>query len=137
MTLAPAILVVDDNPRFCDLAKWSLSADGWDVEVAISRRAAFDAAARRAFLLALSDYAMPDGDGLLLLAELKRLQPQCFLALWSADVPRAAASRAREIGVNVLPGKLLGDKLCEVARATCGAGRTPGRLVTREPGLRG
>jgi hypothetical protein len=61
---------------------------------------------------------MPDGDGLVLLSALKRLQPQCCLVLWSADLPAAAASRAREIGVQVLPGKLLGDRLCEVARAT-------------------
>jgi CheY-like chemotaxis protein len=115
---APAILVVDDNPRLCELAKRALSADGWQVEIASSRRAALAGAARHAFALALSDYAMPDGDGLLLLSALKRLQPDCCLVLWSADLPAAAASHAREIGVQVLPGKLLGDRLCEVARAT-------------------
>ena len=133
-----AILVVDDNPRLRELAKLALSAEGWDVEVESSRRAALAVAARRTFALALSDYAMPDGDGLLLLSELKRLQPHCCLVLWSADLPAAEASRAREIGVQVLPDKLLGDKLCEVVRATLApSGRAPGRLVTGEPGLRG
>jgi CheY-like chemotaxis protein len=113
-----AILVVDDNPRLCELAKRALSAEGWDVEVASSRRAALARAARRAFALALSDYAMPGGNGLLLLSELKRLQPHCCLVLWSADLPAAAASRASAIGVQVSPGKLLGDRLCEMARAS-------------------
>jgi CheY-like chemotaxis protein len=113
-----AILVVDDNPRLCELAKGALGADGWDVEVAGSRRAALAVAARRPFALALSDYAMPGGDGLLLLSELRRLQPHCCVVLWSADLPAAAASRASAIGVQVLPGKLLGDRLCEMARAS-------------------
>ena len=132
------ILVIDDNPRLSELAKWALSADGWDVEVASSRRAALAAAARRTFALALSDYAMPDGDGLRLLSELARLQPDCCRVLWSAALPAATTHRARELGVAVLPGKLLGDELCAATRSFLKpSGRRSGRSAIREAGLLG
>lgn len=117
MNGARAILVVDDNLRLCELAKQALDADGWTVEVATSRRAALGAAAREPFTVALSDYAMPDGDGLNLLCEVERLQPHCRLLLWSADLPKIVARNARALGVRVLPGKLLGDELRAVARS--------------------
>ncbi len=116
MNSAGAILVVDDNLRLCELAKRALDADGWIVEVATSRRAALGVAAREPFSIALSDYAMPDGDGLGLLCELERLQPHCRLLLWSVDLPKIAVRNARALGVRVLPGKLLGDELRAVAR---------------------
>jgi two-component system, NtrC family, nitrogen regulation response regulator GlnG len=114
---AGAILVVDDNPRLCELAKRALDADGWRVETATSRGDALFAAARERFSVALSDYAMPDGDGLDLLCEVERLQPHCRLLLWSVDLPKTAARKARALGVRVLPGKLLGDELRAVARS--------------------
>ena len=114
---AGAILVVDDNLRLCELAKRALDADGWTVEMATSRRAALRAAARERFSVVLSDYAMPDGDGLRLLCELECLQPHCRLLLWSVDLPKTAARNARALGVRVLPGKLLGDELRAVARS--------------------
>ncbi len=133
-----AILVVDDNLRLCELAKWALGADGWDVEVASSRRAALALAARRPFALVLSDYAMPDGDGLHLLSELERLQPECCRVLWSAALPAATARRARELGVAVLPRKLLGDELCAATRSFLEPlGRRSGRSAIREVGLLG
>jgi two-component system nitrogen regulation response regulator GlnG len=133
-----AILVVDDNPRLCELARWALGADGWDVEVTGSRRAALDVAARRPFALALSDYAMPDGHGLDLLSELERLQPDCCRVLWSAALSTATARRARELGVAVLPGKPLGDELCAAIRSLVKPWeRRSGGSATREAGLFG
>jgi CheY-like chemotaxis protein len=122
-----AALVVDDNVRLAELAKWALCSDGWDVQLATSRTTALTAAASRPFALVLSDYAMPGGDGLLVLSELERLQRRCRLVLWSAALPASVARRARALGVEVLPGKLLGDELCLVARAALKAvARTPG-----------
>jgi DNA-binding NarL/FixJ family response regulator len=94
--------------------------------------------AHQTFALALSDYAMPDGDGLRLLFELERQQPACCRVLWSAALPAAAARRARELAVVVLPGKLLGDELCAAARAVLRpSGRRPGRSAIGEAGLLG
>jgi CheY-like chemotaxis protein len=122
----PAALVVDDNVRLAELAKWALCSDGWSVQLATSRKSALTAAASRPFVLVLSDYAMPGGDGLLALSELERLQPRCRLVLWSVTLPASVARRARALGVEVLPGKLLADELCLVARAAPKAGaRTP------------
>jgi DNA-binding NtrC family response regulator len=130
--LTPTILVVDDNLRLCELAKWALCADGWDVEVASSRRAALDVAARRPLALALSDYAMPDGDGLRLLSELERLQPDCCRVLWSAALPAGTARRACELGVAVLPRKLLHDELCAATRSFLKASGPSDRSPIRE-----
>ena len=133
-----AILVVDDNPRLCELAKWALGADGWDVEAAGSRRAALAVAARRPFALALSDYAMPDGDGLHLLSELERLQPDCCRVLWSAALTASTARRAHELGVAALSGKLLGGELCAAIRSLLKpSGRRSGRSAIRDAGLYG
>jgi DNA-binding response OmpR family regulator len=128
---AHAILVVDDNSRLCDLAKRALSEDGWTVHVASSRGAALGAAASETFALALSDYAMPGGNGVLLLSELQRLQPECCRVLWSAGLPASAASRARELGVRVLVGKPLGEELRAVVRALVPPERSLSRSAAR------
>jgi CheY-like chemotaxis protein len=116
-----AVLVVDDEARLRELARRMLSEDGWIVEPASSRLEALALATSKTFALVLSDYAMPHGDGLLLLSEVGRLQPDCRLVLWSAALPASAARRARELGVNVLSGKLLGDELCAAVDAALAA----------------
>jgi len=71
VTVAPRILVVDDNPLNVELAIAVLAADGMDVEVAVD---ATEAARRMAAFrpdLVLMDIQLPGVDGLTLTRQIK------------------------------------------------------------------
>ncbi len=106
-----AILVVDDEPRLRKLADLTLSAGGYQVATAASRREALAWLRTRRFALVLSDYAMPDGDGLTLLATVRRLHPGLPFVLWSAALPSPVRRRAAELGAATSDGKLVGEEL--------------------------
>ena len=71
-----SILVADDEESIRSLLQYFLSNAGHQVVVVSSAREAFEAMARQPFDLVITDVLMPDGDGLDLITELKKVQPK-------------------------------------------------------------
>lgn len=70
-----SILVADDQENIRTLLEQRLRAAGHTVQVAGSAKEGCAALKQRTFDLVITDVLMPDGDGLDLIAELKKAQP--------------------------------------------------------------
>jgi len=98
------VLVVDDEP----LIRWSISerltAAGHDVKEADTAAAALDAA-REGVDLVLLDYRLPDADGLAVLTELKRRDPDVVVILLTGHGSVSTAVQAMKDGAFHYLGK--------------------------------
>jgi DNA-binding NarL/FixJ family response regulator len=96
-----ALLVIDDHPLVRDaLVSFLDSQPGWTVEgVTDGRMARERCASGKRFDMLLADYRLPGEDGLLLLAELRRLQVHAATVLLSGADDARLAQRARQEGL--------------------------------------
>lgn len=78
------ILVVDDERRQRDILQMILEAEGFEVHGAGNGRQALNALREQPFDLALTDLKMPDMDGIGLLQEVSRTQPELCVILMTA-----------------------------------------------------
>jgi DNA-binding NtrC family response regulator len=78
-----SILVADDEDSIRSLLEHLLIASGHSVVVVANAREACDAMAKRAFDLVITDVLMPDGDGLDLITELRKQQPNARILAMS------------------------------------------------------
>ena len=69
------VLIVDDDPTFCLMLKSYLGNKGFDVKEVFSAGSALKAAKEQQFDIILTDYRLPDFDGLVLMNELKVIAP--------------------------------------------------------------
>lgn len=116
----PAILVVDDDPATLTLLKFSLRklAPTYAIVTAEHGSGALRHLAERPIPLLITDYLLPDMDGLQLVAQLKALSPETYVVLASADDTLEVKRRAKEQGVDLFLSKLdLLQRLGEVVRA--------------------
>lgn len=109
------VLIVDDSK----LARMSVAKTlgklrpGWGRTEAASTEDALVVARSRQVDIALVDYNMPGSDGLVLAAELRKIDKDLPLAVVSANSQMEVVSRAREIGAS-----FLGKPLTEEALST-------------------
>ncbi|MCK1453557.1 response regulator transcription factor [Bradyrhizobium sp. 35] len=96
----PSVLFVDDHPIYLDAVRRTLEQEilGLVVRTANSCQSALKAIATHELDLCLADYRLPDGDGLSLLAEVKRSRPLVALGLLSADLSPSLANEAKAVG---------------------------------------
>ena len=90
------MLLVDDDRRFCELARPLLDAD-FDVTVAHSARDACAVAAHANPEVAVVDLGLPDGDGIDVIASLSKIDadlPVLVLTIASSEARILAALRA-------------------------------------------
>jgi DNA-binding NtrC family response regulator len=78
-----SILVADDEDSIRSLIEHFLSSAGHTVVVVSNAREAFDAMSKQKFDLVITDVLMPDGDGLDLITELKKAQPNARILAMS------------------------------------------------------
>ncbi|MGH7944297.1 MAG: response regulator [Opitutaceae bacterium] len=78
-----SILVADDEDSIRSLLEHFLTGIGHTVVVVSSAREACNAMATRAFDLVITDVLMPDGDGLDLITELRKKQPNARILAMS------------------------------------------------------
>lgn len=116
--MTQAVLVVDDDPEFRELARRLLVASGLSVVgEADGVAAALAAAARLEPSAILVDVELPDGDGVALARELAALPWRPRVVLTSIDGDITTTEAARRIGARAfvnkadLPGAPLGELL--------------------------
>ena len=97
MTQPPQILVADDDRLIRLTLEAGLSLYGFCVSLASGREAP-DAALEKRFDGIISDVYMPDGDGLMVLRELRTSQPETPIILMTAVGSVNLAVRAIEEG---------------------------------------
>lgn len=112
------ILVVDDSAQLRDLARHALADSGHPITTAASGDEALALLKARSFALVLSDYAMPEGDGLTLLAAVRPLHPELPFILWSSALPEDVCRRAAALGAVVRGSKPVGDELAALVDVT-------------------
>ncbi|QPF75930.1 response regulator [Roseateles sp. DAIF2] len=92
----PRILLVDDEPHILSALQRSLRLGlreldlHWELEPHADPRAALARAGDCAFSLVLSDYRMPQLDGVALLSRLRELQPDCVRVILSGQADQQA-----------------------------------------------
>jgi CheY-like chemotaxis protein len=79
------VLVVDDNVLLSDLLKTAFANHGYQVETALTLRAATAAMELAAFDVAVLDFHLPDGTGDNLLDTIRAQQPNCACVMMTSD----------------------------------------------------
>ena len=84
----PKILVVDDDASFCLMLKSFFKKNGMEAAVAFSLNDGLKAAKDSFFDIILTDYRLPDGNGIDLLNTIKRHSPDTVVILMTgyADI---------------------------------------------------
>ena len=78
-----SILVADDEDSIRSLVQHLLGSQGHSVVVVSNAREAFEQMKQRQFDLVITDVLMPDGDGIDLITELKKVQPNARILAMS------------------------------------------------------
>ncbi|HEX6274648.1 MAG TPA: sigma 54-interacting transcriptional regulator, partial [Polyangiaceae bacterium] len=107
-----AILVVDDEPSILSTLKKALSLEGYAADVAGGIRLAEERLAKKSYDVMLLDVALPDGDGLELLARLHEAKSDVAVIMMSGHATIDAAVRATRLGaLDFLEKPLSTDRL--------------------------
>ncbi len=96
--MKPRILIVDDESSLLQLLDMVLEEEGYLTHCAPSVNAAKSALEEFNFDLVLCDIHMPDGDGLVLLKEIKEATPQCAVIMMTAYTSTDSAIEAMRSG---------------------------------------
>jgi two-component system, NtrC family, response regulator AtoC len=139
MTQPPQILVADDDRLIRLTLEAGLSMYGFRVSLARSGREALDAALEKRFDGIISDVYMPDGDGLMVLRELRSSQPETPIILMTAVGSVNLAVRAIEDGATDFIAKpfeveALADLLRRHLKARVETGARPHSTPAEESG---
>jgi CheY-like chemotaxis protein len=98
------VLVLDDEPRICELVARLLELAGHEAVTAQSSELALTRAAEQSFDAILTDVVLGREDGLDVLAQLRKLQPQASAVVMSGVSPSPERLIAlRETGIGFLP----------------------------------
>ena len=107
----PALLVVEDDRVFSELLEELLSAEGWQVRVALECASALEALAEETFEVVLIDLVLPGGDGWDIVRAARRHHPGSRVIVMSgamgpedvgADAPQVEAFLAKPIDLDRL-----------------------------------
>jgi len=90
------ILIVDDEPAFCDLLKWLLKSHGHEVLIAYNGQDAIDSYMQCRPHFTLLDLRMPEMDGLEVLKKIRAIDPKATVMIltgWGTDQLEQQARR--------------------------------------------
>ncbi|MDY0344606.1 MAG: sigma-54 dependent transcriptional regulator [Lentimicrobium sp.] len=74
-------LIVDDDPTFCLMLKSYLSNNGFEVKEVFSAGSALKAVGEHSFDIVLTDFRLPDFDGITLITKVRKLYPDMPMLL--------------------------------------------------------
>jgi excisionase family DNA binding protein len=95
----PRILVVDDEASIREMLQRTLAMAEYDVDVAADGRSALERMRRSAYDLLITDLKMPAMDGITLIREAKRIQPDLPVIIITGYSTEASAIEAVNLGV--------------------------------------
>lgn len=109
---AAQVLVVDDEPSILTTLKTALRLEGYTVDVAGGVQLAEERASKKSYDVILLDVALPDGDGVELLARLRDAGNDAVVIMMSGHATVDAAVRATKLGaIDFLEKPLSTDRL--------------------------
>ena len=94
----PRILVIEDDIAFCKLVEKFLTKNGYEISTAFSAAAAKSIIAAVKFELILTDFRLPDSDGMILLAKFKAEMPNVPVILMTGYSDVSTAVKAIKNG---------------------------------------
>lgn len=90
----PRILVIDDDPVVCEVVAETLRNQGYDVDMAQSGSEVSDFLALKTYPIVLCDILLPDTNGLELMGEIKKLNADTFVILFTGHASVDLAKEA-------------------------------------------
>lgn len=94
----PNILVIDDDASFCLMLKSFFTKNGYNVSVAFSLKDGVKLSNEQHFDIVLTDYRLPDGNGIELLNSVKRNTPDTVVILMTGYADIKIAVNAVKMG---------------------------------------
>jgi len=92
------VLIVDDDPTFCMMLKTFLAQNGFEVKEVFSATSGSRAFQNSDFDIVLTDYRLPDKDGIELLKEFKAMKPNVPVILMTRYADIRTAVNAIKLG---------------------------------------
>ncbi len=92
------ILIVDDEPDYCDVLETILSAKGYKTKKSTKPKEVINILSDEEFDLVLSDLIMPEMDGIALLKAIKKKQPKTYVIIMTAYGTIENAVNAMKLG---------------------------------------
>lgn len=122
----PKILVVDDDASFCLMLKSFFSKNGMDAAVAFSLNDALKATKDTVFDIILTDYRLPDGNGIELLNATKRQSPDTVIILMTGYADIKLAVNAIKVGAYEYVAKPINpDEILHIIKSGLESARKP------------
>ena len=105
VTGAARILLVDDEPRTCQMLQRILACEGYAVDAAHDGRAALRQAARQRYDFIVLDYRMPKMDGVELFRRIRRRLPDVVGVMLTGYAAAEMDYRVIDAGISRVLGK--------------------------------
>jgi two-component system response regulator HydG len=140
----PHILVVDDEPEACELLRHALETAGYLVTSETTAQGALERVVSQTFDLLLTDFTMPEMDGIDLCQKVAGVRPGLPIVLFTgrANIATATVTRALRVGVRdfltkpLEPDALFSAVTRIVGHAGHGSSELPGEVAGQPSELR-
>ncbi len=96
--MRPSVLIIDDDPTFCLMLKSFLSKKDFETATAFTGNEALNLIKKDKFDVVLSDFRLPDTDGLELLVNLREIIPGIPVIIMTSYADIRIAVKAMKIG---------------------------------------
>lgn len=94
----PSLLIIEDDAAFCQMLQKFLTKRGYEVEICYHATDARKKFKSTDFDVILTDLRLPDTDGILLLADIKKVKPQTPVILMTGHAEVGTAVKAMKQG---------------------------------------
>ncbi len=113
----PRILIVDDEMIVCESCKRILEEDGYEVEIALNGREAFDKMKANTFDILITDLKMPGIDGMEVLKTSRREYPETIVIMITGFSTVETAVEAMKLGAfDYIPKPFMPDEVSIVVK---------------------
>ncbi len=96
--MRPSVLIIDDDPTFCLMLKSFLSKNDFETATAFSGSEAINQVKKDEFDVILSDFRLPDTDGLELLKQIREIKPGMPVIIMTSYADIRIAVKAMQSG---------------------------------------